>query len=442
VGVTQPGPVAGSALASRSTLAALLATAGVIHVAMVPSHWQGWPLEGLGFALAGWAQLGLAAVVARELVRPVLLGIGVLNVALVGAWLVTRTAGSPWGPHAGHAESIGAVDGAVVAVQLVAVALVGTLLVRPQLDLGRLGPPRLVVMGIPVLMAVLATVVLASPSARDHSHSAHGGHESGDDHADDSHEPGDDHGHDDDGGADVDAAGHAHQAVAADADADDLGLALLDNGHQHGSGEVELDLQTELRLHAQLAVTLELVELYPTVADAEAAGFRRAGPFSPGLGTHYMPPGSMVAGDGLLDDEALRWPMLIFDGWEDDAPLAGFMYLAGAPDRDPPEGFVGPNDHWHYHTDVCMVVGPDGIDAPLGADHSATQEQCDRYGGFLLDRTPYMVHVWTVPGYESSRGVFSEINPAITCPDGTYHMKPMDELGLSPTLCHDDRPRG
>jgi hypothetical protein len=31
------------------------------------------------------------------------------------------------------------------------------------------------------------------------------------------------------------------------------------------------------------------------------------------------------------------------------------------------------------------------------------------------------VHVWTVPGYESPRGTFSEVNPKITCPDGSYH---------------------
>jgi hypothetical protein len=46
-----------------------------------------------------------------------------------------------------------------------------------------------------------------------------------------------------------------------------------------------------------------------------------------------------------------------------------------------------------------------------------------------------MVHVWTVPGYESDRGIFTEINPAITCPDGTYYTKSNEEYGLSPTTC-------
>jgi hypothetical protein len=41
-----------------------------------------------------------------------------------------------------------------------------------------------------------------------------------------------------------------------------------------------------------------------------------------------------------------------------------------------------------------------------------------------------MVHVWTVPGYEVSDadgGVFGEVNRKITCPDGNYHILPMEE---------------
>jgi hypothetical protein len=136
-----------------------------------------------------------------------------------------------------------------------------------------------------------------------------------------------------------------------------------------------------------------------------------------------------------MDAEDLAWPTLIYDGWDPAAPIAGFMYQAYSADGAEPAGFIGPNDHWHYHTDVCIVMGPSGIDAPLGADHSATPAACDRFGGVLIPRTGYMVHVWTVPGYESDLGIFSEVNPAITCPDGTYYMKPLDEYGLSPTAC-------
>jgi hypothetical protein len=43
--------------------------------------------------------------------------------------------------------------------------------------------------------------------------------------------------------------------------------------------------------------------------------------------------------------------------------------------------------------------------------------------------------VWTVPGYESSLGTFSDLNPKITCPDGTYHRIPTDEIGDADTTC-------
>src|SRR6187551_1595418 len=50
-------------LAGRVLLAVLAAAAGVIHLAMVPSHWGSSTVEGVGFALVGWAQVVLAVLV-------------------------------------------------------------------------------------------------------------------------------------------------------------------------------------------------------------------------------------------------------------------------------------------------------------------------------------------------------------------------------------------
>jgi hypothetical protein len=431
----------------RSLLASLGVLAGVVHLALVPSHWGEWRVEGAAFAVVGWGQLALALACWLAPTRRTLVAATFLSLASVGAWAVTRTSGSPWGPHAWHAESVTGLDAVVVAAEVAIFLLCAALLVPAVPRRHSFGGAQFALLP-PVVVAVLTSALLASPSARNHAHDAHGGHgeptevASGDHthsataaddaaakagadaastgHAD--HTDSDDH---------TDSVGHTGHATAED----DRGLSLLQNGHQHGGGEVELDLQTSLRLGAQLVATLDLVERYPTVADAAAAGFRRAGPFSPGLGTHYLPPSYSFNSDGDMDPEDMAWPTLIFDGWEPDAPIAGFMYQANSPDGAEPEGFVGPNDHWHYHTDVCIVIGPDGIDAPLGADRSATKTQCDQFGGMLIARTGYMVHVWTVPGYESDLGIFSEVNPAITCPDGTYFMKPVDEYGLSPTVC-------
>ena len=53
----------------------------------------------------------------------------------------------------------------------------------------------------------------------------------------------------------------------------------------------------------------------------------------------------------------------------------------------------------------------------------------------MIDFSGYMVHVWTVPGYESELGVFSDLNPELTCPDGTYHRIPTAEIGDADTTC-------
>ena len=48
-----------------------------------------------------------------------------------------------------------------------------------------------------------------------------------------------------------------------------------------------------------------------------------------------------------------------------------------------------------------------------------------------------MVHVWTVPGYESPQGTFSNANPKLTCADGTYYTIPLEEIGNRTNVCKD-----
>jgi hypothetical protein len=93
-----------------------------------------------------------------------------------------------------------------------------------------------------------------------------------------------------------------------------------------------------------------------------------------------------------------------------------------------PEGFAGPNDHWHYHTNTCIKYAGNGeIDAPFGADTDVPADLCIRAGGMVLEQTQWMVHVWSVPGWESQQGLFGEVNPALTCADGTYHQLPLEQ---------------
>jgi hypothetical protein len=373
---------------------------------MATSHLAESAVEGAGFVVAAWSQLLLAAVVLVRPSRRAFATVVGTNLALVAAWGVSRTSGLPFGAHAGHAESVSVVDGVCVALEVVAALAAG-------LGLLRAGPRLLRARGVAVVGAAgalaLATGAVVSPSARDHASASHGAH----------------------------AAGSGDHEHGDDMATDDAGFAALSNGHQHERGQDEpLTPAERVTLAGQLSSTAALVARYPTIADAEAAGWRRAGPFSPGLGTHYRGPVFSFNADGDMDPEDLAAPMLVYDGLGPDAPLAGFMYSAYGTEGEP-EGFAGPNDHWHYHESVCIVTGEDGaIDTPFGADlEGVTERMCTEVGGSFIDVTGYMVHVWNVPGYESPDGMFTELNPRITCPDGSYDTIAMEELGDRDTTC-------
>jgi hypothetical protein len=144
--------------------------------------------------------------------------------------------------------------------------------------------------------------------------------------------------------------------------------------------------------------------------------------------------GEALNPDGVIDDEDLNNPlMLIFDGREPTSRIAGFMYYSMAGSE--PAGFAGRNDTWHYHENLCLKTTPTGIDVPFGLDNSATQAECNSVGGWMLEASQYMVHVWSIPGYEMSPeygGVFGEANPKLDCADGTYYQLPKDEWVNNP----------
>jgi hypothetical protein len=209
-------------------------------------------------------------------------------------------------------------------------------------------------------------------------------------------------------------------------DGDDKGWSKVENGMQHNMApEVplsKLPAATRVELLRQLTLTLDVIKKYPTVKDAEAAGYRRAGPFLPGLGTHYV--GGRTNRTGTMtDDDILHPSTIIYDGNKPDAPIAGFMYISiavGTSNKEP-DGFAGPNDHWHYHTGICLTQGSNGVQEALGFDGSITEAGCKAKGGNYIAATQYLLHVWTAPGYSDPLGVFAHTNPAMTCSDGTYY---------------------
>ena len=83
----------------------------------------------------------------------------------------------------------------------------------------------------------------------------------------------------------TDTTAHTHVTTTdAGAPVDDKGLALLSNGHHHAIGaEKPLSSDDRLLLSQQIGATIEVAKRLPTVADAEAAGYRRAGPWTASL---------------------------------------------------------------------------------------------------------------------------------------------------------------
>lgn len=176
-----------------------------------------------------------------------------------------------------------------------------------------------------------------------------------------------------------------------------------------------LDDATREQVASQLVAARDVALRYPTVADAEAAGYVLAGGFAPLVGAHYV--GIANAAGNAFD--AAKPPTLIYDGTSPTSRVTGLMYLAGSGDADAPDGFAGPNDHWHRHSGVCVKFTSAKMEIPFPADRDITKKMCDGKEGMFIDRTQWMVHAWVVPGWDSPDGVFSHDHADLHCADGT-----------------------
>jgi hypothetical protein len=171
-----------------------------------------------------------------------------------------------------------------------------------------------------------------------------------------------------------------------------------------------LDRAAHALLAQQLVAARAVAMQYPTVAAATAAGYHLVGGgFGPGSGAHYI-------GGFSLGFEPSHPLALIYDGISPKSQMVGLMYYSMG--YSPPEGFAGPNDHWHRHSGVCLGAGAAVLFPP---DSNVTAVQCAKAHGSFMPVTGYMVHAWVVPGWESPRGVFSHENPDLPCADGTFH---------------------
>ena len=388
--------------AGRVTLAVLSGAAGVIHLAMVPSHWGSSVAEGIGFALTGWVQIAIAVLLLASPSRALLRVTMLVSVVAIGAWVISRTWGLPFGEHSGQPHDAEFIDLVCVGIEAASVILAAWWLEHPDFGRSWRGARLAVFAIVPVAVVALATAALASPSARNHSDDSHGSHveevATG-------------------APAASTASGHTHGARAAASGSTEIvslsGKKVKGGKAQDVAAELEpdvpLDPATRALLAQQLVTARETAMRYPTVADATAAGYRLVGGgFGPGAGAHY------IGGAGFGAFDPGRPPTLIYDGISPTSQVVGLMYLGGGATA--PEGIAGPNDHWHRHSNVCLR----GTDSLFPADADVTATQCAAAGGSFMAITTWMVHAWVVPGWESPQGVFSHENPNLRCADGTF----------------------
>jgi hypothetical protein len=151
--------------------------AGVVHLGMVPEHFQEWWVYGVCFAAVGAAQIMWAVGALARDRAPLLAFVLASNVALVGLWAATRTVGIPIGPQPWTAEAAGRADVLCVLLELgTALALVAARGVRrhratpaPQ----DLGAGRFVALMFAGALAVSAITTPALAESGQHSPGMH-----------------------------------------------------------------------------------------------------------------------------------------------------------------------------------------------------------------------------------------------------------------------------
>lgn len=168
---TAPAERTGAWRTDLVRLAAVLSgAAAAAHLSVARLHFDEYWLFGVGFIVSGVLQLGWAIVIWRRGGDRRLLVAGlVLQLGIALVWVVSRTVGLPYGPHAGRAESVGALDAQCTLDELL-IVLLGVVSMRAAGG-GPRPRPRLAVDALELLalLATAATWFMLAAGA-DHGH--------------------------------------------------------------------------------------------------------------------------------------------------------------------------------------------------------------------------------------------------------------------------------
>ncbi len=164
-------------LAARLAAGASLGAA-VVHFAVVPAHWGEWIPSGLFFVLIalfqmGWCRLALCRPTTTVWVAGI-----VVNVGAAALWALSRTAGAPFGPHAGEPELVQAAGLCALLLEIYIVMGAGWVWYRGHQAAAIPGfANAMVLTGLGAV--IVSTSALGAVSGLQHSHASVGEHTDG-----------------------------------------------------------------------------------------------------------------------------------------------------------------------------------------------------------------------------------------------------------------------
>jgi hypothetical protein len=163
---------------------------------------------------------------------------------------------------------------------------------------------------------------------------------------------------------------------------------------------VPLSAADQAVFDTQWAAAQKAISQRDTLEKAAALGYVRAAAPAGGIGTHWV----LWSQIAKPFDPATP-SMLLFDERRNPAVLVGYSYALQTPTR--PEGFAGPNDHWHQHIGLCIVNGW------VVREQTSGPDACS--GTYIAGGDFWMLHAWVVPGWDNRKGQFAPFNPKL-CP--------------------------
>lgn len=335
-----------------------------LHLLVADGRGADWRLEGAVLMAIGVIAGALSVAVVVSAARWPVAGLGAVAVLSVAGIMWTRLVGYPIGPFADYSPRLTVYDGVVMSIALVVASLAGATLL---IGVDHLGPPGFRFDTVAPLLVVLAAIPgFGVSSWTDRASSLTG-------------------------------AAHTHGVVTVAGSSNSNGLATAE----------QLTAAERVRLGAQMDVARSTAQLYPTLADAERAGWIPIGGFVPGAGQMLVDPTPIEAFDPSMPSA------LLFASSAEDAPVVGAQYdLRG---DDAPDGFIGQGPLWHLHAGTCEVDDERGTFSVV-YDPAVTGTACRDIDGRLTSTVSWMIRAWVIPGWDNPGGPFAHDHSLLTQP--------------------------